>query len=49
MDIIESPAGIVIKELTGYQAFVPNPLPPQFEWDNALVNGLSRVDHILGN
>lgn len=48
MDIKESPSGIVIKALTGYNAFVPHPLPPKIEWDNALLSSLSRADHILG-
>lgn len=48
MDIKESPSGKVIKVPTGYNAFVPNPLPPELEWNNALVNSLSRADHILG-
>lgn len=34
--------------MTGYTAFVPNPLPPHFEWNNRLVNALSRADHVLG-
>ncbi len=48
MDINDSPSGKVIKAATGYVAFIPNPLPPQFEWNNDLVNSLSRADHILG-
>jgi hypothetical protein len=48
MDIKASPSGKVMKALTGYYSFIPNPLPPQFEWDNTLVNSLSRADHILG-
>ena len=48
MDIKESPAGKVIQTRTGYQAFIPNPLPPRFEWSTVLVNNLSRADHILG-
>lgn len=48
MDIKESPSGKVINALAGYKAFIPNPLPPKFEWDNALVKSLSRADHILG-
>lgn len=48
MDIKESPSGKVIKAFTGYKAFIPNPLPPKFEWNTALVNSLSRADHILG-
>ncbi len=45
MDIKESPPGKVVRAFAGYQAF---PLPPKFEWDNDLVNSLSRADHILG-
>ncbi len=48
MDIKDSPSGKVVKTLTGYYAFTPNPLPPQIEWDTRLVNSLSRADHILG-
>lgn len=48
MDIKESPSGKVVKALTGYMAFVPNPLPPRFEWSTDLVNALSRADYILG-
>lgn len=48
MDIKESPSGKVVKALTGYHAFVPNPLPPQIEWNNELVNSLSRADYVLG-
>ncbi len=48
MDIKESPAGKVIRTVTGYSAFIPNPMPPIFQWDNALVSSLSRADHILG-
>ncbi|MGL9688408.1 MAG: Fic/DOC family N-terminal domain-containing protein [Wolbachia sp.] len=47
MDIRESPSGKVINTLAGYQAFIPNSLPPKFEWNNALVNTLSRADLIL--
>ena len=48
MDIATSPSGRVVTTLTGYQAFIPNPLPPKFEWNNALVTTLSRADHLLG-
>ena len=48
MDIKTSLSGKVVRALTGYNAFIPNPLPPKFEWDNALVTNLSRTDHILG-
>jgi len=48
MDIRESPSGRVVKALTGYYAFLPDPLPPSFEWNNNLVMSLSRADHMLG-
>ncbi len=48
MEIKNSPSGSVIKTLTGYHAFIPNPLPPAFEWDDILVSTLSRADHVLG-
>jgi Fic family protein len=48
MDIMQSPSGQVIKALEGYSAFIPNALPPQLAWDNALVNSLSRADFLLG-
>lgn len=48
MDIKQSVSGRVVRTLTGYNAFIPNPLPPSFEWNTALVNSLSRADHILG-
>ena len=48
MDIMNSPSGRVVTTLTGYQAFIPNPLPPQLVWNDALVTTLSRADHVLG-
>lgn len=48
MEMGKSPSGIIIRAMTGYDAFVPNPLPSTFQWNNALVNSLSRTDHILG-
>lgn len=48
MDIKESPSGKVIQAPTGYQAFVPNPLPPNIEWNTNLVSSLSRADFVLG-
>lgn len=48
MDIKNSTSGRVIKTIKGYKIFMPNPLPPVIEWDNKLVNALSRADHILG-
>ena len=48
MDIQHSPAGQIIKSPKGYNAFMPNSLPPKLEWDNAVVNSLSRADFLLG-
>lgn len=48
MDIDQSPSGKIIKTLTGYKAFIPEPLPPKIEWDNELVFSLSRADFLLG-
>jgi Fic family protein len=48
MHIKDSPSGKIVKAVTGYYSFVPNPLPPTIEWSNILVNALSRADHILG-
>ena len=48
MDIKQSPSGKIVKSPRGYDAFVPNPLPPEIEWDSRLVNSLSRADHLLG-
>lgn len=48
MQIQQSPAGQIVKLLKGYNAFVPHALPPSLNWDNALVNSLSRADFLLG-
>lgn len=48
MNIKQSPAGQIVKSPRGYNAFVPNNLPPNFEWNNAVVNALSRADFLLG-
>jgi Fic family protein len=48
MDIKESIAGKIAKAVTGYNSYIPNPLPPVIEWNNILVNTLSRADHVLG-
>lgn len=39
--------GKVVKALRGYQAFVPDPLPPNVAWSNRLLAELSRVDRSL--
>lgn len=43
-----SPSGKLIRAIGGYRAFVPNPLPPKLEWDDALVSFKSRADIALG-
>lgn len=48
IDIQQSPTGKIIKSAKGYHAFVPNSLPPKLEWNNAMVNSLSRADFSLG-
>lgn len=48
MDIEQSPTGQILKSPKGYNAFIPNILPPKLEWNDALVNSLSRADFLLG-
>ena len=48
MDIHNTPSGQIIRSLQGYHFFIPHALPPQFEWDNAIVGSLSRADFLLG-
>jgi Fic family protein len=48
MNFKKSPSGKVIETREGYSAFIPNPLPPHLEWNNDIVNALSKADHILG-
>lgn len=43
-----SPSGRLIRASGDYWAFVPNPLPPKLEWDNALVSLISRADIAVG-
>jgi Fic family protein len=42
-----STAGQVILTSRGYWAFVPNPLPPEFEWSPKIVSFLSEADRNL--
>ena len=48
MDIQSSSSGQCIKLHTGYTAFLPNALPPEFGWDTNIVNALSRANYLLG-
>lgn len=49
MDIRKDISGKLVRLPSGYQAFVPNPLPPEIEWSDQLVGALSRADYMLGN
>ncbi len=42
------PHGQKIRCLGGYQAYVPEPLPPRLAWSDALVAALSRADLAVG-
>ena len=44
----KSPSGKLIRATGGYWAFVPGPLPPKLEWDDALVSVMSKADIALG-
>ena len=48
MNIHQSITGQIVKSPKGYNAFVPHSLPPKIEWDNVVVNSLSRADFLLG-
>ena len=48
MDMKKSMAGSIIQSSSGYSAYVPNRLPPEIEWNDQLVNVLSRADFLLG-
>lgn len=41
--------GKFIKSAGNYKAYIPNPLPPQIEWNLSLINALSEADRFLGN
>jgi len=40
--------GRTIRHPQGYQAFLPDPLPPRHVWTPALVHSLSEADRLLG-
>ncbi len=44
----KSPSGKLVRATGGYWAFVPGPLPPKLEWDDALVSVMSKADIALG-
>jgi Fic family protein len=47
---MESRAGRLVRQVDGYQAFLPKPLPPDppIRWDGDLVRALSEADLALG-
>lgn len=47
-DFRASPSGTVIRSVSGFWAFVPNPLPPALEWTDELAQALSDADRALG-
>ena len=47
-DFENSGAGRCINTLKGYWAFVPNPLPPEINYDRELIRLLSEADRLLG-
>lgn len=47
-DFKSSSAGKCIKTLKDYWAFVPNPLPPQIDYDRKIIQLLSEADRLLG-
>jgi Fic family protein len=47
-DYVGPAAGRIVRGMSGYDAFLPAPLPPQLEWTSPLAVALSRADAILG-
>src|SRR5271168_1670812 len=47
-DFTEKRAGQLVKSLSGAWTFVPAPLPPKLEWDDALVTKLEDASRRLG-
>lgn len=48
MIVEERPAGKMIRTPTGYEAFVPDRLPPQLQWAPRLLQLLSQADQAIG-
>ena len=46
-DFSPSAPGRLIKTLTGYYAFIPNPLPPELTWSDKLVSAVSNAERGL--
>ena len=47
-DFENSSAGLCIKTLKDYWAFIPHPLPPDINYDKPLIRLLSDADRVLG-
>ena len=47
-DFQNSSAGKCVKTINGYYAFIPNSLPPRFDYDKGIINLLSEADRSLG-
>jgi len=47
-DFENSSAGLCIKTLKDYWAFIPHPLPPDINYDKLLIRLLSEADRLLG-
>lgn len=46
-DFSNQAPGRVIRTLKDYEAFIPDPLPPNMEWSNKLLTSLSQADRSL--
>lgn len=44
----DSPAGRAVRAKGGFWAFVPNPLPPSLQWNDALVASLAAAERVVG-
>jgi Fic family protein len=44
---MKKPSGKFVN-CTGYKAFIPDPLPPETNWSQALIRSLSDADHLIG-
>ena len=48
-DFSETAPGRLVKNEQGHLAFVPKPLPARFEWNNDLINAISKAGQLLGH
>jgi len=49
MKISHQMSGKKIKGIEGYEAFIPNPLPPNIKWSDKILRVLSEADRAIGN